>query len=388
MSNHYHSGKPEMAPGKKRAIAAAIGALITGGFVLALAANQSASARDEAPRAAPSITVKVVEPSTSTFDRAISASGSIRARDELVIGSDASGVRLLEVFVEAGSVVHKGQLLAQGDDALLRAQLAQQQASLKQAQADYAQAAANMQRAVALRDSGVYSVETLQQRTNSEAAAAARVELVMAQIRELEVRIAQTRVTAPSNGVISKKTATVGAVMQPGTELFRLIKDGQLEWVAELPGHSITRVTAGTPARLLLDDGNTISAKVRLVEPTLDSSTRNGLVHVLLPAGTRLKSGEHARGELLLAQSQGLALPESTVMMRDGYAYVYVVGADGVARLQKIQTGARRNGLVEVSGGLGLTARVVGTGAGFVKDGDLVRVSPENTRVAQTGERS
>lgn len=380
-----------LAPGKRKTIAAAIAALVAGGAILAFAAQHGASAGDHAApaKAAPSITVRVVEPAPGSFDRALGASGSIRARDELVIGSDASGVRLLEVLVEAGSVVQKGQLLAQGDDAILRAQLAQQKAALRQAQADHAQAAANLERAGRLQGSGVYSEETVQQRTNAEAAAAARVELVAAQIRELEVRIAQTRVLAPAAGVISKKTATVGAVMQPGNELFRMIRDGQLEWVAEMPGHALARVAPGAPVRLALDDGRSLEARVRLVEPTLDSASRNGLVHVLLPQSTRLKAGEHAQGEILLGRVQSLALPEAAVTMRDGHAYVYAVGADGIARQQRIETGVRRDGLVEVVGGVGTDTRVVATGAGFVKDGDLVRIAPpDNTQVAQRGDRS
>jgi HlyD family secretion protein len=375
-------------PGKRRAIAVAVAAVIVGGGIFAMTVHPTAGAKDGSGNPVPSITVNVVEPSASTFDRAIGASGSIRATDELIIGSDASGVRLMEVFVDAGSVVQRGQLLAQADDALLHAQLSQQRASFRQAQADHAQARANLDRAERLNGSGVYSEETVQQRINTEASAAAKVDLVRAQMRELEVRISQTRVIAPANGVISKKSATVGTVVQPGTELFRMIRDGQLEWVAEMPGHSIAKVAPGTPARLLLDDGKTLEARVRLVEPTLDTNTRNGLVRVSLPAGSRLKAGEHARGEILLAKAEALSLPESSVMMKDGYAYVYVVGADGVAKQNRIQSGVRRNGLVEISEGLDRHARVIGTGAGFVKDGDLVRIAPNHMRVAQRGDRS
>ena len=168
-------------------------------------------------------------------------------------------------------------------------------------------------------DSGVYSAEALETRRHNAMAVQAKLELAIAQRRELEVRIAQTRVLAPSAGVVSKKTATVGQVVQPGSELFRLIKDGQLEWMAELPAHSMTQVQPGASVRVRLDGGEPIDGTVRLVAPTLDASTRNGVVHVALPLGTAIKAGTHANGEILTQQVSGIALPEAAVLTRDGY---------------------------------------------------------------------
>jgi RND family efflux transporter MFP subunit len=188
--------------------------------------------------------------------------------------------------------------------------------------------------------------------------------------------VEHTRVVAPDAGVISSRSIGLGAVAQPGTELFRLIRDGEIEWLAELPSHSIGRVQASVPVRVQLDDGSAIDAKVRQVAPTMDAATRNGLVYVTLPHGAKLKPGAHAKGEILLESSEALSLPETAVMTRDGYPFVYLVGADGVARLKRIETGARQRGLVEVTG-LSAEARVISTGAGFVKDGELVRLAAE-----------
>ena len=94
----------------------------------------------------------MVTPAATTFARNLAATGSVRARDELVIGSDASGVRLLEVFVDVGSVVQRGQLLARGDDSTLQAQLAQQEATIKQGQAELTQARSNVERSERIRD--------------------------------------------------------------------------------------------------------------------------------------------------------------------------------------------------------------------------------------------
>jgi RND family efflux transporter MFP subunit len=166
--------------------------------------------------------------------------------------------------------------------------------------------------------------------------------------------------------------------VQPGTELFRLIRDEQLEWLAELPSHAIERVQPGAAVRIQLDSGDAVQGTVRLVAPTIDARTRNGVVHVSLPRGTPLKAGSHASGEIAMASAQMLMLPEEVVLNRDGRPFVYVVGSDHVARLQRIETGARQRGLVEVLGGLEPGTRVVSAGAGFVKDGERVRVASSN----------
>lgn len=355
----------------RRAFALTAGAALLGGAAWTLAGRPAEAPADPPPGAA-TLTVITTTAQAEELARTVAASGGIAARDELVVGSDASGVRLAEVKVEIGSIVRRGQLLARGDDAQLQAQLAQQEAQIRQARAELAQAQANQMRAEQVQDTGLYSEEVVQTRRTATEAAAARLELAQAQRRELEVHVARTRVLAPADGVITRRSATVGSVMQPGTELFRLIRDQQLEWLAELPAHALVQVQPGAPARLTLPDGRSVEGRVRLVAPTLDGRTRNGLVHVALPAGAPLKAGGHADGEITVGRARVQTLPEAVVFQRDGQPHVYRVGPDAVARLTRVQTGTRHQGRVEITGGLPEGARVVATGTGFVKDGERV----------------
>jgi RND family efflux transporter MFP subunit len=337
------------------------------------------------PLPATALTVETLTPRLMTMARTLAASGSVQARDELLVGSDASGVRLLEVKVDVGAVVKRGQLLARGDDTQLLAQIAQQNALVRQARAELGQAQANLERAESLKDSGVFSVEVVQTRSTAADAAAAKLELAQAQRQELDVRHAQTRVFAPADGVITRRSATVGAVIQPGIELFRLIRDGEIEWRAELSDNALQSVKLGAPANVRIDDTRTFEGRVRLVAPTVDQRTRNGVVHVSLPAGTPLKAGGHAQGEIQIGSTALWALPEAVLLSRDGQAFVYVVGEHGVARATRVQTGARHDGWVEVRG-LAPGALVMATGAGFVKDGERVRVAKQ--KVITEGARS
>lgn len=369
----------------RRTIAIAVGAVLLGATALTLAARSGHDVPTAAPLAAASLTVEITTPRPMLLARTVAASGSVAPRDELIVGSDANGVRLVEVRVDVGRSVKRGELLARGDDQQLQAQRAQQLAQIRQARAELMQAQANLERAERIEDSGVYSVEQLQTRRTSAEAAAAKLELAQATLQELDVRIAHTRVVAPADGVIARRSATVGAVMQPGTELFRLIRDAELEWAAELPAHSLGQVEAGAPVRLRTPDGTSIEAAVRLVEPTLDARSRNGIVRVSLPRGTALKSGSHVDGEIGVGRAEVMTLPESVVFHRDGQAWVYVIGPGDVATLTRIETGARRDGRLEVVAGVQPGALVVATGAGFVKDGERVRVA---TARAGQGDRT
>lgn len=370
---------------RRHAITAAVAALALATATATLWADGKPPKPAKAPLAAPlpaaALTVQTVSPQQQVLMRTLSASGSVQARDELAIGSDANGVRLLEVTVDVGSVVKRGQLLARGDDTQLLAQIAQQDALVRQARAELAQAQANLDRAESVKDAGVYSTEALQTRRTAAEAAAAKLELAQAQRRELDVRLAQTRVHAPADGVIARRSATVGAVMQPGVELFRLLRDAQVEWRAELPDTALENIQPGARVKLRIDTARTVEGQVRLVAPTVDARTRNGIVYVSLPPGTPLKAGSHAQGEIEIGQTAAWTLPEAVLLSRDGRSFVYVIGDHGVAVATPVQTGVRHDGRVEVRG-LAPGVRVVATGAGFVKDGERVRVADEQPAAA------
>ena len=107
-----------------------------------------------------------------------------------------------------------------------------------------------------------------------------------------------------------------------------------------------------------------------------DPQTRIALVYVDLPdnAIQILSAGMFARGEFRLGQSPALTLPQSAVVLREGFAYVFRLENDKVSQV-KIDTGRRIGERIEVSG-LDPQAQVVNSGAGFLADGDTVRVVP------------
>lgn len=325
------------------------------------------------------LSVQAVSPRRETLARTLSASGGLAAWQEVVIGAETQGLRLVEVAVQVGDRVRRGQLLARLQSDTLTAERAATQAALAEAEAVLAQARLEAERDRALQAGGALSAQQLQQTLTAETTARTRVQALKARLQADEVRLAQTRLLAPDDGLISARLATVGAVAQPGQELFRLIRQGRIEWRAELSGADMARLSPGTAVRLTPAGTDTVlEGRVRQIAPTVDPATRQGLVYVDLTPGAAAspvaRPGMLARGEFQLGGSEALTLPQGAVLLREGFSIVMRIEADARVREVKVRTGRRVGDRVEILEGLDAQARVVAQGAGFLGDGDRVKV--------------
>jgi RND family efflux transporter MFP subunit len=341
----------------------------------ARAADTPAAPAAPAPAAKASLTVTTVLPQTVTIPIQLPANGSLAAWQESVIGAEANGLRLTEVKVNVGDRVRQGDLLATLQSDGVRAELAQAQASLSEAQANLQKTRTDTESSRALVQKGFISATQMSQSQLNESVALARVEAAEAMIQVQRVRLGQTQVRAPDAGVISARNATLGSVVGAGTELFRLIRQGRLEWRAEVTASEIGRVAVGAPVAVVTASGAEIKGRVRMIAPSVDPQTRNALVYVDLqePLGSA-RAGMFARGVIDLGASQALTLPQTAVIVRDGFSYTYLVDADQKVAQSKIQTGRLIGDRIEVLGGLPAGARVVASGAAFLNHGDRVRV--------------
>jgi HlyD family secretion protein len=355
---------------------ATVAIALIGAVVLTLQAE--AADETKAPAAASSakaaLTVSVTQTQTGSFPLRISANGGIAPWQEASIGTEANGLRLNDVKVNVGDVVKRGQVLATFAPDTVQAELAQIRASVAEAQATLAEAAGNAQRARELDASGALSAQQINQYLTLERTAQARLDAQKALLQTQQLRLRQTQVVAPDAGIISSRSATVGAVLPAGQELFRLIRQGRLEWRGEVASSDLARIQPGMTVNLVGPSGQNVVGKVRMVAPTVDPTTRNGLVYVDLPPGNAVRAGMFARGDFELGSSQGLTLPQSAVVLRDGFSYVYTVDENNKVSQVKVQTGRRVGDRVEILGGLNASAKVVAAGAGFLGDGDTVKV--------------
>jgi len=377
LSRSILSGLKRISAGIAIAVGGGVGVgLMTGpGWAAETTSAPSAPPAPGTPLAKPSLTVATVQPVALTIPIQLSANGSLAAWQESVIGAEANGLRLTEVKVNVGDRVRQGDLLATLQSDGVRAELAQAQASLSEAQANLQKTRADIESARALVQKGFISANQMNQSQLNESVAMARVEAAEALIQVQRVRLSQTQVKAPDAGVISARNATLGSVVGAGTELFRLIRQGRLEWRAEVTASEIGRVVVGAPVAVMSASGAEIKGRVRMIAPSVDPQTRNALVYVDLqePLGSA-RAGMFARGVIDLGTSQALTLPQTAVIVRDGFSYAYRVDADQKVAQLKIQTGRLISDRIEVLGGLPAGARVVASGAAFLNHGDRVRV--------------
>ena len=360
-------------------------------FGAALVAFGVRAADDKKPASAPkpALTVTVTKPQVASLPLRISANGNIAPWQEASIGTEANGLRLADVRVNVGDVVKRGQVLATFAPDSVQADVAQIRASVAEAEATLAEAAANAQRARELDSTGALSAQQINQYVTAERTAQARLQAQRAAAQVQQLRLRQTQVLAPDNGVISARSATVGAVLPAGQELFRLIRQGRLEWRAEVAAADLARLKPGLPVSLSVNTaaaGTTatapIAGRVRMVAPTVDAQTRNGIVYVDLVAPGEARAGMFARGDFEIGTGQGLTLPQSAVQLRDGFSYVLRVGADSKVSEAKVAVGRRIGDRIEITGGLDAASRVVASGGGFLGDGDTVRVVEATTASA------
>ena len=345
-------------------------------------ASSALAESDENSQAAvarPALTVTTTQPKRAAVPLRFSANGNIVAWQEAIVGSEANGLRLKSVEVNVGDTVKAGQVLARFASETVQADVALASANVAEARASAADALATSERAIALKATGALSQQQINQYSTGAATAKARVQAAQAALRVQQLRLRHAQVQSPDDGVISSRSATVGAVVPAGAELFRLIRQSRLEWRAEVTSSELDRIQAGQPVLLTPPSGTQIKGKVRTVAPTVDPKTRTALVYVDLdPEAAKTgaaRAGMFARGEFDLGSASALSVPQQAVVLRDGFNYVFKIEGQNRVRQAKVDVGRRFGDRVEIKDGLKPNEKIAATGAGFLNDGDLVRVA-------------
>jgi RND family efflux transporter MFP subunit len=360
-------------------------AALIGVISLGLLVANPSTAQTSAPAATsakPALTVSLTQAKSSSLTVKLPANGSVAAWQEASVGTETGGLRVAELHASVGDSVKKGQVLASFATESVQADVALTRAALAEAQANAAEATANAERARAVQGSGALSAQQITQYLTQEQTAKARVASAQAQLDSQLLRLKQTQALAPDAGIISSRTASVGAVMGAGSEMFKLIRQGRLEWRGEVTSAELERVKVGTSVTLTSPSGAQVKGRVRSVAPTVDAATRNGLVYVDVlqslgrgkTAVNGFKPGMFARGEFELGSSNALTVPQTAVVVRDGFSYVYRVGQDKRVSQLKVQTGRVVADHIEILSGIKPDDQLVASGGSFLSDGDLVKV--------------
>jgi RND family efflux transporter, MFP subunit len=358
-------------------IPSALRPLLVAGLILAV----SACSRQEETEPASSLTVTLVSPQQRNVGRDVVASGAVSAWEEVSVGVELSGLRVATTEVEVGSVVAKGDVLLRLDARTMESQLLQSEASVAEARTNLDVAERKAARIRELANEKMVSLQDAEEAEAARESARARLNTAVASRDAARVQRDFTVVRAPVDGVVSARSVQPGQVVGAGTELLRIIRDGRLEWRAELMEKDLMLVEVGATALVRSDQGE-VAGTVRRVSPALDEQRRTGTLYVDLPDPGVLRAGMFAQGRIVVGASQALLVPGDAVVRRDGRAYVFTVDKDNRAREVGVEVGSTFGDEVEIRDGLARTDKVVARGAGFLGDGDIVKVVADSAAPA------
>lgn len=341
---------------------------------VAIVATACSKKEEDAAKPVSAFAVSVARVQAQDIPRSVLVSGPVSAWEEMQLGVELNGLRVTRLLVDVGQAVRKGDLLLQLDHRSLDSDLAQAVAGLREAEAGAALARSQLARGQQLADGKYISAMNLDELRAGRTQAEARLGTARAARDAVALRRSYADLRAPDAGVISKRLVQPGQVVAAGSELLRLIRLGRLEWRAELAEAELARVKPGDRIELATRDGAKVLGQVRAVSPGVDAGTRTGTVYADLPDPQGLQPGTYLQGRIDTGIGQGLTVPAATVVQRDGHPNVFTVDAKGIAHRVRIRTGGTANGQVEVLEGLKVGDAVVEQGAGFLADGDSVRI--------------
>jgi HlyD family secretion protein len=346
--------------------------------------------------------VSVTRAIPADFADHVVITGSLVPREEIMVGPEVEGLRVVEVLADEGDRVKKGQVLARLVTDVLDAQVAQNDAALAKATAAIAQSRSSIASAEAkvvearnafergrpLNKSGYISDSVQDQRESAAKIAEAALvsardalkvseadkKQVEAQRRELDWKRGRTEVPAPEAGVISRRVARVGGfVAGVGDPMFRIIARNEIELEAEVLDTQLARLKDGQPVSVTLPGGGEASGKVRIVSPEIDKTTRLGRVRVFLGENPDLRVGGFARGVITTTRSRGLAVPASAVLYGEGGTTTVQLVRDGKIVSKPVKLGLAQGNDVEIREGLAEGDMIVSRSGTFLREGDAVR---------------
>ena len=333
------------------------------------------------PAGASRQTVSTATATLTALPRVIVASGTVSAWEEVPVGAETGGLTAVGVYVDEGTYVRQGQVLVKLNDALLQAQLRQQQAGVQTAEANAARDDAALARAQELKTRGFLSQASLDSALADQRASQANLASARAALSETRTRLAQSEIKAPVSGQIISRSVTKGQIVAAGTELFRMVRDGRLELDAQVPETDLPALRAGQTATVNSNEGVTTTGTVRIVTPQVDAQTRLGLARITLSPASGLKTGMFARASIDAGAQPATVVPTGAVLYRNNKSGVFVLDAQSAAHFRPVTVLSRRDDQTSVSG-IEPGVRVVVQGAGFLNDGDKVTVSTGQTAPA------
>jgi RND family efflux transporter MFP subunit len=329
------------------------GALIV--LVLASCHKKQTSSQESLPSALVRAQTIEAKPHVATED----VVGTVRPKLHSVVEAKVSG-RIEKMLVTAGQQVKKGDLLAQLDAREIQARLDQALAVRQQTERE-------LTRYETLRAKQVITPAEFE-------AVQSRYQVAVGAAAEAETMLSYAKISAPFDGVVTRKLADVGDLATPGKPLIELEDPHVLQFEAAVPEAIISKVTLGAklPVRIMSQEREAVVSEIA---PSGDPGSRTFLVKLDLPSAPEMRTGQFGRVGIPVSETNVLRGPASAVVQRGQMELVFVV-KDGHAQLRLVKTGKRFGNEIELLSGVSAGEKVVTEGAPSLVDGQAVKTRP------------
>ncbi len=335
--------------------------------------------RKPAAQQAQTVTVAVIKP--QQIDRLVNGTGTLAARRDMPVGVVGEGGRVERVLVEPGQWVRAGQTLAVIERSVQAQELASLAASIEVARADARLAQQDLDRARQLLPNGFVSKADIDRKTATRDAAAARVNVTVAQLNQARARVGRLDVRAPAAGLVLTRAVEPGQIVSGGSGvLFRIAQGGEMELQARLSEADLANIKVGTRAAVRpVGSARSFEGTVWQISPVVDPQTRLGTARIALPYDPALRPGGFAGVDVRAGTISAPLLPESAIQSDNQGNYVYLVNKAGKVERRTVQTGDMSADGLPVTSGLNAGDRVVLFAGGFVNPGETVKVKVAGT---------
>lgn len=353
--------------------------------------NQSAPASEalttntEATTDEAVLSVEAISPSLDSVGSTLSADGTIQPKEIANVSAKVSGVAIERILVEEGQSVKAGQVLAIFDTDAMKQQVLQAEADVSEAEATLANAKTDAARVLPLLEIDAISRQEADRYRTQQVQAEAMLQSARARLNAQRLSVNNAQVVAPVSGIISEKIAEVGMVAG-GDPLFTIIKDGKLEWHADIDPKQVGEVKVGTAVKVSLPNNQSVMGEVRKIAPTADNN-RKITIFATLAQSNSARAGMYQKGEFLLGNDQLQTVPNSAIVSNDGYDYVMLITdikeIDGkkLGKIvqEKVTVGEHLGDKVSLTTPIDTKSQIVKQGGSFLNDGDIVRlVAPDD----------
>ena len=350
------------------------------------AASTRATAQDPAPEqhGPPPAPVSVAEARNTQFAPLLWATGSVMSREDARVASEQDG-RVTRV-AEVGTVVRKGETLAQLDDSLLRLQQRQNQSDIERIQAQLDYARAHEERLGALVQKASIAGSQLDEARSQRRVLEQDLQRARVTLDQTRHRLQNATVRAPFDGTVAERFIQTGEYLGTGSAVVRLVNTQALEVRAQAPVHLAARLKPGMD--VAVREGETeLHQTVRAVVPVGDESSRQFELRITLesvawPIGSALQVGLPSD-----APRDVVAVPRDALVLRANETFVVKIDAEDTAQRVPVRTGGTQGELVEVIGDVHAGDRLVVRGGERITPGQKVRIDlaavPDTPVVAQ-----